>query len=97
MKIAFHARMEKISVTDLFFKALQKSLNDLRTLSVYKLQKIASQHGASELSKQLNDANLMLMSSESGTLRTIKRLMHEKELSKNVTRALLRFIEVTDT
>ena len=44
MKLAYQARVEQTSVVDLFFKALQKTLADLRTLSVYKLQKITAIH-----------------------------------------------------
>ena len=44
MKLAYQARVEQTSVVDLFFKAVQKTLVDLRTLSVCKLQKIASKY-----------------------------------------------------
>lgn len=45
MKLSYEARKQQKEIADLFYYALEKTLAELRTLAVYKIQKIAALHG----------------------------------------------------
>lgn len=42
MKLSYQCRLQHIELADLFYNALFRTLLDLRTASVFKVQKIAA-------------------------------------------------------
>jgi hypothetical protein len=45
MKLSYIAREKEMEIADLFYQALYQTLKDLRTLAIFKLQKVAALHG----------------------------------------------------
>lgn len=53
MKLAYIARLKEVEIADLFYNALHKTLTDLKTISVYKLQRIAAHMSQAQKEEKL--------------------------------------------